>query len=71
MSLIVAELHFLSEEVQTESINWASVEHELTRARSSLDAITDDQLLKAAEKFFKSIGIPMDVNLNSFAIVKA
>lgn len=34
-----------------------------------MDALTDDQLLKDTEKFFESIGVPVDVNLDSFAIV--
>ena len=55
----LAELHFHSKELQTESVNWTSVQHELTRVLTSLDTITDDQLLKDAEKFFKSIGESM------------
>ncbi|CAB4013421.1 Hypothetical predicted protein [Paramuricea clavata] len=66
----LAELYFLSKELQTESINWTDVQHELTRIRASLDAITVDQLLKDTEKFLESIGIPMDVNLDCFAIVR-
>ena len=66
----LAELFFLSKELQTESINWTDVQHELTRTRAYLDAITDDQLLKDTEKFFESIGVPMDVNLDCFAIVR-
>ncbi|CAB4016140.1 zinc finger MYM-type 1-like [Paramuricea clavata] len=66
----LAELYFLSKELQTESINWTDVQHELTITRGSLDAITVDQLLKDTEKFFESIGIPMDVNLDCFAIVR-
>ena len=65
----LAKLFFLSKEFQRESINWADVQYELTRTRASLDALTDDQLLKDTEKFFESIGVPMDVNLDSFAIV--
>ena len=65
----LAELFFLSKEFQSESINWTDVQYELTRTRASLDALTDDQLLKDTEKFFESIGVPMDVNLDSFAIV--
>ena len=42
----LAEMFFLSKELQTESINWTDVQHELTRSRASLDEITDDQLLK-------------------------
>lgn len=60
----LAELYFLSKELQTESINWTDIQHELTRTRASLEAINDDQLLKDAEKFFETIGIPMDVNLS-------
>jgi hypothetical protein len=57
---------FLSKELRTESINWTDVQHELTRTHASLDAITDDQLLKDTETFFESIG----VNLDCFAIVR-
>ncbi len=55
----LAELFFLSKKLQTESINWTDVQHELTRTCASLDAITDDQLLKDTEKFFESIGVPI------------
>ena len=65
----LAKLFFLSKEFQSESINWTDVQYELTRTRASLDALTDDQLLKDTEKFFESIGVPMYVNLDSFAIV--
>ena len=41
----------------------------MRRTRASLDALTNDQLLKDTEKFFESIGVPVDVNLDSFAIV--
>ena len=64
-----AELFFLSKEFQGESINWTDVQYELRRTRASLDALTDDQLLKDTEKFFESIGVPVNVNLDSFAIV--
>ncbi|XP_028394504.1 uncharacterized protein LOC114518700 [Dendronephthya gigantea] len=66
----LAELFFLSKELQTESINWTDVQHELTRSRASLNGITDGQLLRDTEKFFESIGSPMDVNLDCLAIVR-
>ena len=66
----LSELFFLSKELQTESINWTDVQHEVRRSRASLNALTDDKLLRDTEKFFESIGVPMDVNLNCFAILR-
>ena len=65
----LAKLFFLLKEFQSESINWTDVQYELMRTCASLDALTDDQFLKDTKKFFESIGVPMDVNLDSFAIV--
>ena len=56
----LAEMYYLSKELQSEEINWTDVRYEIERVKQSISTIDDDKLRTEASIYSEKIGIPFN-----------
>lgn len=56
----LAEMFYLSKELQSEEINWTDVQYEIERVKQSISTIDDDKLRTEASIYSEKIGIPFN-----------
>lgn len=59
----LAEIFYLSKELQSEEINWTDVQYEIERVKQSISTIDDDKLRAEASIYSEKIGIPFNLEL--------
>ena len=58
----LAEMFYLSKELQSEDINWIDVQYEIERVKQSISTIDDDKLCTEASIHCEKIGIPLNIS---------
>ena len=63
LSMYLAEMFFLSKELQSRSIIWIDVQYEVERARESVSVIDDDPIQAKVNEYCDKIGVPLELTL--------
>ena len=61
----LAEMFYLSKELQSKDINWIDVQYEIEQVKQSISTIDDDKLCTEASIHCEKIGIPTSNPCNS------
>ena len=65
LRLFLAEMYYLSIELQTENINWTDVQFKLSRTKCSIEDISPEKFLKEAENLSEKIDVPLMLSLST------
>ena len=63
LSIYLAEMFFLSRELQSQSINWTDVQYEVERTRESVSVKDDDQIQAKVNEYCDKIDVPLQLTL--------
>ena len=63
LSIYLAEMFFLSKELQCQSVTWKDVQYEAERTRESVSVIDDDQIQAKVNEYCDKIGVPLELTL--------
>ena len=63
LSIYLAEMFFMSKEIQCKSVNWKDVQYEVVRTRQSVSVIDDDQLQAKVNEYCDKMDVPLELTL--------
>ena len=58
----LAEMFYLSKELQSEDINWIDVQYEIEQVKQFISTIDNDKLCTEASIHCEKIGIPLNIS---------
>ena len=61
--MYLAEMFFLSRELQSQSTNWTDAQYEEERTRESVSVNDDDQIQAKVNEYCDKIGVPLELML--------